>query len=118
MHTVPTHLATADTVLSLGALSLSSRQLLLLLMGGSGAASFWTRTAGLVTLLPPIGEALHWLLLILLSLLVLTLTFGQAAGRSLDVWVMVSLAFLARSRLYLWRSLRPVPGASRQEDAG
>ena len=117
-HTMPTHLATADTVLSLGYLTLSSRQLLLLLLGGSVAASVWTRTAGLSTVLPPAGAALHWLLLIGLSLLILALTFGAIAGRSLDAWVMVLLAYRARPRRYLWRSLRetPLPDPD-QEDA-
>lgn len=106
IHTIPTHLATADTVLSLGYLTLSSRQLLLLLLGGSVAASLWVRTAWLAALLPPVGAALHWLLLILLGCCILALTFGQIAGRSCDAWVIVLLAYLARPRVYLWRTIR------------
>lgn len=117
MHTVPTHLATADTVLSLGMLSLSSRQLLLVLLGGSAAVSLWTRTVGLATFLPPLGLALHWLLLILLSLSVLALTFGQVQGRSLDAWGIVTLTYLVRPRLHLWDALREGPKAFREEDA-
>lgn len=107
-HTVPTHLAGADTVLSLGYLSLSSRQLLLLLLGGSVTASWWVRTAWLATLLPPIGSALHWLSLILLGSGVLALTFGQALGRSFDAWIIVLLAYFTRPRIYLWRTIRHV----------
>jgi len=114
-HTVPTHLALADTVLSLGALTLSSRQLLLLLLGGSLAASLWVRTAPLATVVPPVGGVLHWAVLILLALLILALTFGQTQGRSLDVWVIVALAYLSRPRLSLWRSLRERPLARKGE---
>jgi len=102
-HTVPTHLASVDTVLSLGYLSLSSRQLLLLLVGGSLSASLWTHTAALVTVLPPVGVALRLALVILCAAVALALTFGQAQGRPLDVWLIVGLAYLARPRLYLWR---------------
>ncbi len=109
IHTVPTHLATADTVLSLGSITLSSRQFLLLLLGGCVTAALWTRTAGIVVLLPPVGGVLHWTLLLLLTTSVLALTFGQAQGRSLDSWLIVVAAYLARPHLYLWRSLREHP---------
>lgn len=105
-HTVPTHLATADTVLSLGYLTLSSRQLLLLLVGGSFAASLWTRTAVLSAFLPPVGATLHLALLALSGFLVLTLAFGQVAGRQLDAWVVVVGVYLLRPRLYLWKGIR------------
>ncbi len=105
-HTVPTHLALADTVLSLGYVTLSSRQLLLLLVGGSFATALWARTARLATAIGPVGAALHWLLLVLASVLILALTFGEIAGRPLDAWVIVVLAYFARPRLYLWRSMR------------
>jgi len=108
-HTVPTHLALADTVLSLGALTLSSRQLLLLLLGGSIAAAGYTRTEPFFAALGPAGAVLHIAVLVLASLIVLALTFGQAAGRSLDVWVIVVLAYLTRPRLSLWHSLREGP---------
>lgn len=105
-HTIPTHLATADSVLSLGYLTLTSRQLLLLLVGGSFAASLWTRTDVLSTLIPPVGSALRLVLLVLSGLLVLALTFGQVAGRQLDAWVVVVGVYLLRPRLYLWKSVR------------
>lgn len=109
LHTVPTHLTTADTVLSLGSIMLSSRQFLLLLVGGCATAALWTRTAGLMVLLPPVGAVLHWILLLLLTTCVLALTFGQAQGRSLESWLTVVAAYLARPHLYLWRSLREYP---------
>jgi hypothetical protein len=109
VHTVPTHLATADTVLSLGSITLSSRQFLLLLVGSCVTAALWTRTAGIVVLLPPLGVILHWTLLLLLTTCVLALTFGQAQGRSLDSWIIVVAAYLARPHLYLWGSMREHP---------
>ena len=105
-HTIPTHLATADSVLSLGYLTLTSRQLLLLLVGGSFAVSLWTRTDVLSALIPPVGAALRLALLVLSGLLVLALTFGQVAGRQLDAWVVVVGVYLVRPRLYLWKSVR------------
>jgi hypothetical protein len=103
VHTIPTHLTTVDTVLSLGTFSLSSRQLLLLLVGGSVCATLWTHTAMLVRWLPPLGVVLHWSLLMLLTTGVLALTFGQMQGRSLERWLIVVVAYLARPRLSLWR---------------
>jgi hypothetical protein len=115
-HTVPTHLATADTVLSLGYLSLSSRQLLLLLLGGSVTASLWTRTSMLSTLVPPAGAALHLALVICCAAITLALTFGQAQGRSLDVWLIVILSYLARPRLYLWCRMADAPAGWRARE--
>lgn len=109
LHTIPTHLMTVDIVLSLGEFSLSSRQFLLLLLGGSLGAALWTRTAELVVWLPPLGVVLHWTLLFLLVAAVLLLTFGQAQGRSLESWLLIIAGYLARPRLYLWRSLRQHP---------
>lgn len=119
-HTVPTHLATADTVLSLGYLSLSSRQLLLVLLGGSVTASLWTRTSMLSTLLPPAGAVLHLALVIVCAAITLALTFGQAQGRSLDVWLIVILAYLMRPRLFLWRKMADSPAdwRARKEEWG
>jgi hypothetical protein len=44
----------------------------------------------------------------------LSLTFGQAQGRSFDAWVIVIGAYLVRPRLYLWRRLA-IPQADRYE---
>jgi hypothetical protein len=106
MHTVPTHLDHADTVLSLGTFSLSSRQFLLLLCGGSVCATLWTHTTVLlVRWLPPLGAILHGGMVFLLTIGVLALTFGQVQGRSLESWLLVIALYLARPRLSLWRSL-------------
>lgn len=109
IHTVPTHLASADTALSLGYLTLSSRQVLLLLVGGSVTASLWTRTIALAAVLPPFGAIVHLALLIVGALVALALTFGQAQGRSFDAWVIVIGTYLVRPRLYLWHRLAIPP---------
>ncbi len=109
LHTVPTHLTTVDTVLSLGTFALSSRQLLWLLVGGSLGATLWMRTGWLGSWLPPLGMLLHGLLLLGLLIGVLALTFGQVQGRSLESWLIVVVAYLGRPRLSLWRSLRRQP---------
>src|SRR5579875_1074008 len=114
VHTVPTHLTTAaDTVLSLGTFSLSSRQLLLLLVGGSVCATLWTHTA----MLPPLGAILHAAVVFLLVIGVLALTFGQVQGRSLERWLIVMVAYLARPRLSLWRRRPTQPAWPRLSQA-
>jgi hypothetical protein len=109
LHTIPTHLATVDTVLSLGTFALSSRQVLWLLVGGSLGATLWIRTGWLGSWLPPLGMLLHGLLLLGLLICILALTFGQVQGRSLESWLIVVVAYLGRPRLSLWRSLRRQP---------
>jgi len=109
LHTIPTHLTTVDTVLSLGTFALSSRQLLWLLVGGSLGATLWMRTGWLGSWLPPLGMLLHALVLLVLLIGVLALTFGQVQGRSLESWLLVIALYLARPRLSLWRSLRRQP---------
>jgi hypothetical protein len=118
-HTIPTHLAMPETVLSLGTFTLTARQLALLFLGGSLTYSFWWHTMGLATWLAPLGMTLHTTLLLMLVGIVLALTFGGVAGRSLDIWLFVLAAYLSRPRLYLWRNLpqlAPQSGIGRIED--
>jgi hypothetical protein len=100
-HTVPTHLS-GESVISIGTIDLSTRQVMLLLVGGSLAATLWERTGGLGEWLAPFGLIMHWALLVLLLVGVLLLTFGKAAGRSLDVWLLVLLLYLGRARILVW----------------
>jgi hypothetical protein len=106
LHTVPTHLG-GDTVLSLGTLDLTSRQVALLLIGGSFSATVWARTGTLATFVPPFGLIVHWMMVILLLGAVLLFTFGRAAGRSLDVWLLIWLAYGARARIFVWMRSTP-----------
>jgi hypothetical protein len=101
LHTVPTHLS-GDSVVSVGTLDLSARQVIMLLVGGSLAVTLWQRTTALMMVWPPVGLVLHWAMLLLLLGSVVLLTFGNAAGRSLDVWLFVWLAYLTRARILLW----------------
>jgi hypothetical protein len=101
LHTVPTHLG-GDTVLSIGTIDLTARQVALLLIGGSLSATVWERTGALAALMPPLGLVVHWAMLVLLLGAVLAFTFGRAAGRSLVVWLIVWLAYLARARIFVW----------------
>jgi hypothetical protein len=100
-HTVPTHLS-GESVVSIGTIDLSARQVMLLLVGGSLAATLWERTGGLVQWLAPFGLIMHWAMLVLLLVGVLLLTFGKAAGRALDVWLIVLLLYLGRARILIW----------------
>jgi hypothetical protein len=112
LHTVPTHLS-GESVVSIGTIDLSARQVMSLLVGGSLAATLWERTTALTLLVPPLGLIMHWAILVLLLVGVLLLTFGKAAGRSLDVWFMVWLLYLGRARILVW-TRSPNAGTAQQ----
>jgi hypothetical protein len=104
-HIVPTHLNIPDQVLSVWSLSLSARQLLLLLVGaGIGGTIF----QHLVILghYSTAGEALRLLLSLPPFLLALLVAWYQYAGRYLEVWLVVLVRYRLRPKRYLWRSIR------------
>lgn len=104
-HIVPTHLNLPDQVLTVWSLSLSARQLLLLLVGGGIGGTIWQHLAvlGYHTLA---GQVLRGLAAIIPFLLVLVLACYQHAGRYLEVWLIVLVRYHLRSKRYLWRSIR------------
>jgi hypothetical protein len=104
-HTVPTHLNLPDQVLTVWSLSLTARQLLLLLVGGGLGGTVWQHLAslGYHTLA---GQVVRGLVAIIPFLLVLVLACYQYAGRSLEVWLIVLARYYLRSKRYLWRSIR------------
>ena len=104
-HIVPTHLNMPDQVLSVWSLSLSARQLLLLLVGAGLGGTIFQH----LVILGHYGTAGE-LLRLLLSLpsfpLALLLAWYQYAGRYLEVWLVVLLGYRLRPKRYLWRSIR------------
>jgi PrgI family protein len=102
---VPTHLNLPDQVLTVWSLSLTARQLLLLLVGGGLGGTVWQHLAALghYTLA---GQVFRLLVAILPFLLVIVLACYQYAGRSLEVWLIVLARFHLRPKRYLWRSIR------------
>ncbi len=104
-HIVPTHLNVPDQVLTLWSLSLSARQLLLLLVGAGIGGTVWQHLAVLGHHALA-GQALRLLVALLPFLLVLVLACYQHAGRYLEVWLLVLLRYQLRPKRYLWRSIR------------
>ncbi len=104
-HIVPTHLNLPDQVLTMWSLSLSARQLLLLLVGAGIGGTVWQHLAVLGHNGMP-GEVPRLLLSLPPFLLALLLAWCQYAGRYLEVWVVVLLRYQFRPKRYLWRSIR------------
>jgi len=104
-HIVPTHLNLPDQVLSVWSLSLSARQLLLLLVGAGIGGTIFQHLIFLghssIT-----GEVLQLLLSLPPFLLALLLAWYQYAGRYLEVWLVVLVRYRLRPKRYLWRSIR------------
>ena len=86
-------------------LSLSARQLLLLLVGAGIGGTIWQHLVILghssIT-----GEVLRLLLSLPPFLLALLFAWYQYAGRYLEVWLVVLVRYRLRPKRYLWRSIR------------
>jgi hypothetical protein len=104
-HIVPTHLNMPDQVLSVWSLSLSARQLLLLLVGAGIGGTIFQHLVILGHYGMP-GEVLRLLLSLPPFLLALLVAWYQYAGRYLEVWLVVLLRYRLRPKCYLWRSIR------------
>src|SRR5690242_6288933 len=87
-HIVPTHLQMPDQVLTIWSLSLSARQLLLLLVGCGLGGTIWQHLAVLGHEGIP-GDMLRFLLSLPPFLLALLLAWYQYAGRYLEAWLVV-----------------------------
>ena len=105
-HIVPIHISTPEHVLSIGPLSLTARQFLLLLLGSSLSYRLWQSLSGLIS--GP-WQMLCFCLALLPVLGACACAFLHLAGRSLDQWMPVLLRFCLLPRLALWRSLRHCP---------
>jgi hypothetical protein len=104
-HTVPTHLNLPDHVLTLWSFSLTARQLLLLLVGGSIGGTLWQHLTVLGHDAVP-GEIVRLLLSLPPFLLALFIAWYQHAGRYLEIWIVVLVRSRLRPNRYLWRSIR------------
>ena len=104
-HIVPTHLNLPDQVLTLWSMSLSARQLLLLLVGGGIGGTVWQHLAVLGHYAVP-GGILRLLLSLPPFLLALFIAWYRHAGRYIEVWFVVLMRYRLRPKRYLWRSIR------------
>jgi hypothetical protein len=103
-HVVPTHLRTPETILTLGGVSLSVRQFVLLLCGTALGYNLWLRLGVLATF--PGGQFGRGLIALMPVLLALALAFMRLAGRTLDRWLVVLLLYQQRPKRLVWRSVR------------
>ena len=106
-HVVPTHLRMPETVLTVGGLSLSARQFLLLLLGAAIGYDLWLNLAVLAPL--PGGVVMQVVRLLVASiplLCALSLAFVRAYGRDLPGWMVVWSRYQSRPRRLVWRSVR------------
>ena len=104
-HIVPTHLNLPDQVLTLWSFSLTARQLLLLLVGGSIGGTIWQHLAMLGHYAIP-GGILRFLLSLPPFLMALFIAWYRYAGRYIEVWIVVLVRYRLRPKRYLWRSIR------------
>ena len=104
-HTVPTHLQMPDQVLTLWSFSLTARQLLLLLVGGSMGGTIWQHLALFGHDAVP-RDIVRLLLSLAPFLLALFIAWYQHAGRYLEIWMVVLVRYRLRPKRYLWRSIR------------
>jgi hypothetical protein len=104
-HIVPTHLDLPDQVLTAWSLSLSARQLLLVLVGAGLGGTLWQHLALFGHAGVP-GAALRVLVTLLPFVLMVVLAWFRFAGRYLEVWLIVLVRYRLRPTRYLWRSIR------------
>lgn len=109
-HTVPTHLNTPETVLSVWAFNLSARQLLLLLVGGSLAGNLWHQLTFL-SVLALGGQALRVGLALLPFLFALFCAWFRAGGRPIEIWVVALVRYWTQPKRFVWRSARAWPAS-------
>jgi hypothetical protein len=103
---VPTHLRTPETLLTIAGLNLSVRQFLLLVLGATTSYNLWLHLAPLGAFAAGLGQLFRLLLSLLPALLASAFAFIRLAGRTLDRWALVALAYLGRPRRFIWRSVR------------
>lgn len=97
-HVVPTHLRTPELVVSVGGISLSAKQFLLLLIGAALSYDLWLHLSrlwggiALLCALFPVSCAVF-------------LAFLKIAGRELPTWVLVLVLYQMRTKRFVWRRL-------------
>ncbi len=105
-HTVPTHMNVPDKVLTMGSVSLTARQFLILLIGSSLGYNLWHQLHALSTYAPPVGLVVRLCIALVPALLALAFALAQVAGRPLEVWFFVLLRYWCQPKRFVWRSVR------------
>lgn len=103
-HVVPTHLSMPETVFSIGGVSLSARQFLLLLLGAAIGYDLWLNLAVLTPL--PGGVVVRLLVASIPLLLASNLAFVRLSDRDLPGWLVIWLVYQRRPHVLVWCSVR------------
>ena len=100
-HKVPTHMRLPDKVV----FGLTTRQLLILLIGCSAGYDLWLQlhALGVSTVA---GLVIRVSIAVLPAAAALALALVSVAGRPLEVWLLVLLRYWQQPRTYVWRSIR------------
>jgi hypothetical protein len=104
-HTVPTHLYQPETVLTVWSFHFTARQLLVVLLGCGLAGNLW-HDAALLNRYSLVGVVLRLVLTALPILLAVFVAYYRAAGRPLEVWLIVLLRYWFQPHCFVWRSIR------------
>ena len=104
-HIVPTHLNLPDQVLTVWSLSLTARQLLLLLVGAGIGGTVWQHLFPLGHYMLA-GQVVRVLVALTPFFLVMVIACYQHAGRYLEVWLIILMRYHLRPKRYLWHSIR------------
>lgn len=111
---IPTHLNTPDKLdLPLFGItvSLTLRQGVCFLLGGSLVYQTWQQSFGMVGFA---GEMMHWIVPTLLAFATYVFAVHQVQDRHLEGWILVLIQYLGRPKVFVWR---PVLSAGAQIQA-
>jgi hypothetical protein len=114
-----------DKVLTVGPVSLTARQFLILLIGSSISYNLWHQLHLFSLYAPPVGLVVRVCLALLPALLAMAFALAQIAGRPLEVWFFVLLRYWCQPKRLVWRSVRlyeaqlfpNLPGEVAEEEA-
>jgi len=94
-----------DKVLTMGSVSLTARQFLILLIGSSLGYNLWHQLHALSTY-AQVGLVVRLCIALVPALLALAFALAQVAGRPLEVWFFVLLRYWCQPKRFVWRSVR------------
>jgi hypothetical protein len=94
-----------DRVLTIGPVSLTARQFLIVLIGSSIGYNLWHQLH-MLSAYAPVGQVIRLCIALAPALLTLAFALAHIAGRPLEVWFFVLLRYWCQPRRSVWRSVR------------
>jgi len=102
---IPTHLATPDTIdlpLFGMTVSLTMRQGVCFLLGGSIVFQLWQQSFGLAGF---VGLLAHWVGPFLLAFITYVFAIHEVRGRHLETWALILVHYRTRPKVFVWCSV-------------